>query len=265
MWEKDGGPQLPFYSRNFLDVRQWVSSIPLAQLMPILQKLQNEGFRTPPAGPGVNRKLGVSADQVQSHGIDLTNVLTPGGTGLVWTAVREGAALPRTHRFWVGEEKTPRTRASIVQVTNLGITVKDSPQNTLVFVTRLDTGEPVGSARVSIVRRDHQVFWRGTTNAEGIAIAPNPPLSNARRPGERAFIVMAEKDGDVAYVGSDWVEGLSPWEFDVEFNLSEAEPQFRGTVFADRAFPSFPGYTGSPWFMPHVMKGYDLLDAWERR
>ena len=35
----------------------------------------------------------------------------------------------------------PRVRASIVQVTNLGITVKDSPQNTLIFVTRLDTGQ----------------------------------------------------------------------------------------------------------------------------
>jgi len=39
--------------------------------------------------------------------------------------------------------------ATLVQVTNLGITVKDSPQNTLVLVTRLDTGAPVGGADVS--------------------------------------------------------------------------------------------------------------------
>jgi hypothetical protein len=27
------------------------------------------------------------------------------------------------------------------------------------------------------------------------------------------FIVTAEKDGDIAYVGSDWNEGISPWDF----------------------------------------------------
>ncbi|MFO0995051.1 MAG: FAD-binding oxidoreductase [Alphaproteobacteria bacterium] len=37
------------------------------------------------------------------------------------------------------------------------------------------------------------------------------------------------------------------------------------TVFADRPFPTVPGYRGNPWFMPIVMKRYDLLDRWERR
>ena len=30
------------------------------------------------------------------------------------------------------------------------------------------------------------------------------------------FIVTAEKDGDVAYVASNWNEGILPWEFDVK-------------------------------------------------
>ena len=45
---------------------------------------------------------------------------------------------------------------------------------------------------------------------------------------------MAEKDGDVAYVGSDWNEGVEPWEFGVPFSLDEAEPLLSGTVFSDR-------------------------------
>jgi uncharacterized protein YfaS (alpha-2-macroglobulin family) len=231
VWEKDGGPQLPFYSRNFLDVRQWLSAIQPNQLMPILLKLQKEGFKSAPAGPGVNRKLGVTADQIQSHGLDLKGALKPGGTGLVWTAVREGTTLPRTHRF-KQENDEPRTRASIVQVTNLGISVKDSPQNTLVFVTRLDTGAPVPGATVSIVRLDNRVQWRGTTGADGVAIAPDTPLRP--NPWQFSFIVTAEKDGDVAYVGSDWNEGISPWEFGTGVNLDEASPLLRGTVFTDR-------------------------------
>src|SRR4030095_8864521 len=138
-------------------------------------------------------------DRVQSHGLNLTGALRPGATGLVWTAVKEGEVLPRTHRF--GTE--PSTRASIVQVTNLGLTVKDSPQNTLVFVTRLDTGAPVPGANVSIVRTDNSTFWRGTTGADGVAMASSTPLRHPDNWYEFSFIVTAEKDGDVAYVGSN--------------------------------------------------------------
>ena len=49
-----------------------------------------------------------------------------------------------------------------------------------------------------------------------------------------SFIVTAEKDGDIAYIGSDWNEGVMPWDFGHSFNLSEAAPMLRGTVFSDR-------------------------------
>lgn len=37
------------------------------------------------------------------------------------------------------------------------------------------------------------------------------------------------------------------------------------TVFADRSFPTVPGHTGSPWFMPYVMRWYGMLDRWQSR
>ncbi len=46
--------------------------------------------------------------------------------------------------------------------------------------------------------------------------------------------MTAEKDGDVAYVGSDWNEGISPWEFGTGVNLRESVPLLRGSVFTDR-------------------------------
>ncbi|HET9360704.1 MAG TPA: Ig-like domain-containing protein, partial [Vicinamibacterales bacterium] len=232
VWEKDGGAQLPFYARNLLDVRQWASALEPSQLMPRLLELQKDRFNSPPAGDGVNRRLGVTPDRVQSHGLDLSGALRPGGTGLVWTAVREGELLPRTRR--VGFEA--RTRASVIQVTNLGITVKDSPQNTLVFVTRLDSGDPVAGATVSIVRMDNSTFWRGTTGADGVAMAPETPLRDPANIWRRQldFVVTAEKDGDIAYVGSDWNEGIMPWDFGTGVNLQEREPLLRGSVFTDR-------------------------------
>lgn len=32
------------------------------------------------------------------------------------------------------------------------------------------------------------------------------------------------------------------------------------TIFRERSFPTLPGYTGNPWFVPYVMKYYDWLD-----
>ena len=228
VWETGGGTVLPFYARNFRDVTQWAAPLTARELMPTLMKLQPR-FDLTPGGTGVERRLGGAADRVQSHGLDLSKALTPRGTGLVWTAVREGTAIPEA-----AVAERDRVRASIVQVTNLGITVKDSPQNTLVFVTRLDSGAPVPDARVSIIRPDNNVFWTGTTGADGVAIAPETPLREADDWWKFAFMVTAEKDGDIAYVGSDWNEGLSPWEFGASFNLNEASPMLRGTVFSDR-------------------------------
>ena len=107
-------------------------------------------------------------------------------------------------------------RASVVQVTNLGITVKDSPQNTLVFVTRLDTGAPVAGATVSHRQPDNSdVLDAGRPAPTASRSRPDTPLRDDDSWWKFAFVVIAEKDGDVAYVGSDWNEGICPWEFGI--------------------------------------------------
>jgi uncharacterized protein YfaS (alpha-2-macroglobulin family) len=246
VWETSGGTLLPFYARNLQNVTQWLLPIQPADLMEaVLRSRRNSFVEDPPPG-GTTRKLGVTPDQIQSHGLDVSKVLSGNQTGVLWAAVREGNPIPGARRYEINGR--PMTRASLVQVTNLGITVKDSPQNTLVFVTRLDNGAPVPGATVSLVRTDSTTHWRGATNADGIALfhpnaqsprvgdpgAPNTPLRDPERPWEFSFIVIAEKDGDVAYVGSDWNEGISGWEFGVGYDLFEASPVLRGSVFTDR-------------------------------
>jgi uncharacterized protein YfaS (alpha-2-macroglobulin family) len=228
VWETGSGTLLPFYARNYRNAIQWAVPVQPRELMPTIRRLQYH-FSEVPAGPGTPRPFGVTPDRIQSHGLDLSKALGTKSTGLVWAAVRPGETIPQAVTADGSE-----TRASLVQVTNLGINVKDSPQNTLIFVTRLDTGAPVAGANVSIVRLDNNVFWRGTTGANGIVIAPDTALRDAEEWWKLAFIVTAEKDGDVAYVGSDWNEGVQPWDFDMRFDLQEAAPLLRGTVFTDR-------------------------------
>ena len=233
VWERTGGPRLPFFARNVEQIRQWVAALRPGELMGRMLQLAGAPGVVPP-GNGSPRKLAVEADTIQAHGLDVSSALTD-GAGLVWAGIEDGTAIPRARPSWSTDaDPQGRRKSTIVQVTNLGITVKDSPQNTLIFVTRLDSGDPVPDARVSIVRRDESVFWRGTTNADGIAIAPDTPLRPDENPWQLAFLVLAEKDGDVAYVGSDWTEGIMPWEFGLALNLGEAGTLLRGTVFTDR-------------------------------
>ncbi len=235
VWEKSSGPMLPFSARNFRTVTQWLSRVSLDTLMPTLLTLQNDNFRTAPTGVGTARKLTVRPDAIQAHGIDLTPVLSAAGTGLVRATVMPGTTIDRVagQTDPDGTARTSLPRSTVVQATNLGLTVKDSPQNTLVFVTSLDTGAPVAHARVSIVNLKNVRVWQGTTNTDGIAMAPALPLRSDNA-WELQFIVTAEKDGDVSYVGSDWNEGIYPWAFDVPYALEEATPLLRGSVFTDR-------------------------------
>ena len=226
---------LPFYSRNLFDVKQWAAPLAPDQLMPTIRML-TPSFSTAPSVDPVDRKLGVTNDRIQSHGLDVVKALGARGTGLVWAAVENGTSLQNAKR------SVQPLRASLVQVTNLGVTVKDSPQNTLVFVTRLDTAAPVAGAKVSIINRDNSIHWSGTTGADGVATGPGIPHRERRYTGENDyaewqkpdFVVLAEKDGDIAYVGSNWNEGIEPWDFGTSFNRSESEPMLRGTVFSDR-------------------------------
>ncbi|HEX7190742.1 MAG TPA: MG2 domain-containing protein, partial [Thermoanaerobaculia bacterium] len=245
VWESTGGATLPFYARNFNNVMQWMQPIGVDQLVPALQALEKAGYHTPPPIPSHKRTLRPIADKTMSYGLDVSPALK-NGKGLAWVAVQNGEPITQSK---APEDVT--THATLVQVTNLGVNVKDSPQNTLIFVTRLDDGAPVGGANVSIRTMDNKVFWSGTTDAAGLALAPHtdirrdPKKESVSRGDEEEenwwqlvsslkFVVIAEKEGDTAYCASNWNEGIQPYDFETNFNLQEAEPTLRGTIFTDR-------------------------------
>lgn len=239
VWEHGGGTILPFHARNFRSVKQWLEPLTIETLMPAMLELRTKHFHMAPDGTPRERKLELPLDQIASIGIDLAPAIGSDARGLAWVAVQPGEAVARALVY------DPRPVSTLVQATNLGISVKDSPLNTLILVTRLDNAQPVEGANVSIRTRDNSVFWRGVTDADGLAIAPATDLRRKKEKGEEweeswyplgelHFAVIAEKDGDVAYVGSDWNDGVRPWDFDVDYDVSEADPQLRGRVFADR-------------------------------
>ncbi len=242
VWEATGGPVLPFHARNFRSVKQWLAPLALDDLMPTMLRLRESGFNVTPEGKGETRKLTTPRDKIASLGLNLKPAIGEDNLGLAWVAVEPGEAVSKSRVY------DPSPVSTLVQSTNLGISVKDSPRNTIILVTRLEDAKPVEGAAVSIRDKANKIFWSGTTDANGIAVAPNTDLRRNKEKeegesdweddwthlSELHFVVVAQKDGDLAYVGSDWNEGVMPWDFGVRYDLSEAEPQLRGKVFADR-------------------------------
>lgn len=249
VWETGNGATLPFSARNLRVVRQWLAPVRPAELMPRLRELVAKDFEGRPGGSGQTRTLNVTPDAIQSYGFDLSPALMA-GRGLAWAAVAPveaipGAPLTVSVPADLGTPNPPRESSTIVQVTNIGLTVKDSAASTLIFATRLDNGQAEPGVNVSLVDLDNKTLWQGRTNNDGVALAPalelrrkptNLPddLNDRLEYSDFRFIVIGEKNGDVAYVASDWTEGIVPWEFGLNFTPRAQGTVLRGAVFTDR-------------------------------
>ena len=139
----------------------------------------------------------------------------------------------------VGPEIEGRQRAfrALAQVTRLGLTAKFSPHQNLVFVTDLQTAQPVPEATVTIRDSEGTVHWRGTTDVEGRALAPGWAALGIAPPNEWSSptqYAVVEKEGDVAFTSSLYNEGLEPYRFDVRYDWNPEPRTFEGSVFTDR-------------------------------
>jgi hypothetical protein len=87
----------------------------------------------------------------------------------------------------------------LVLITDMGLSVKRTDSEMLVWVNSVSTAEPVAGAVVSIFTRTNQKILDGTTDADGIARFRLPEGSDDRIP----FAVVATKSGDAAVIKLD--------------------------------------------------------------
>jgi len=161
-------------------------------------------------------------------------------------------------------------------VTNLGVHLKWGAENALVWVTALDSGRPVGGARVTIQDCKGEVRWRGETDAHGIARVSGLPTravaprcadmqagsdfeqSRALRDTNEGLLVIAQTHDDLGLVHSSWDEGIQPWRFNVP--IAEEQGSLRAHTVLDR--PLFRA--GETVHMKHVLRrpslaGFDAV------
>jgi uncharacterized protein YfaS (alpha-2-macroglobulin family) len=108
---------------------------------------------------------------------------------------------------------------AVIVLSNLGVVGKYSADESVVWVTALDTAKPVEGASVEWYSRTNQLVDKSTTDKDGIArTMPDPFKSRAR-----AVIVVVRQGRDVTYLD---LRGSRLW-LPGEQTLADARP-FRG-------------------------------------
>ena len=156
-----------------------------------------------------------------------------------------------------------------VLVTNLSVHFKWGRESSLVWVTTLDTGEPVKNATVAIKDCQEKVLWTGTTDVSGIAKVqqslslenlPNCPYKMDRIDGHdrtqmgalhslwEGLFITARTENDMSFVHSSWNEGIEPWRFQLS-QESYLDPIIGHTIF-DRSLLR----AGETIHMKHILR-----------
>ncbi len=126
---------------------------------------------------------------------------------------------------------------SLLQVTEMGISAKFSPDNNIVWVTNLADASPVAGATVEIRDDANTILFRAETDSSGAVSTPGwkrlgVKLENQwQRPRQWAFVYNGD---DFAYTASDWGTGIYPYRFGINYDW-RAEPELmKGLLFTDR-------------------------------
>ncbi len=166
-----------------------------------------------------------AANKVGVSTVDLAPALSPGGHGLV----RVEVSAPEV-RDWSGDVAPS---VSLLQVTDLGATLKLAPDGATVWVTRLSDGTPVPDAAVQIVHGG-QVRWSGGTDREGLAVAAGDLVPDDWSSWRDPLWVVVRAGDDVAVTNHQWDDGMEGWSHGVSSSFDPAQTSLQLASFTDR-------------------------------
>ncbi len=142
-------------------------------------------------------------------------------------------------------------------VTNLAVHFKWGLESSLVWVTRLDTGEPVDNATIQVWDCHGKALAEASVNGDGVArfrdipVRDQAPYCDYQVFGS-GLVVTARSGDDFSFVHTSWNDGIEPWRFQVPQSY-DAPPISAETVF-DR--PLFRA--GETVHMKHVIRQQTL-------
>ena len=210
----------------------------------------------------------VSEDKLKITYLDLKKFNPSGQNSIIFSQVRVPSSYRSEGYCWI---------SATDNITDLGVTMKTSQDNIVLWVTSLQTAEPQGNLSVELRDIDNKTLWTGSTDQNGLVFAPGLKELNAKRknPWSAAvvFAFITSPGGD-AVLASSWNKGLEPWRFNLRYDDVE-NAALKSVLFTERGVyrPGekvyFKGFTRQKsdglWQMPKLEKGtLQVLDSrWE--
>ncbi len=184
-----------------------------------------------------------------------------------------GIPLPK-RGFYIVEVESRRLGSSVLGhepmyvptaalVTNLSAHFKKGRESSVVWVTSLDSGEPVAGARIVVHDASGRPLWTGTSDSDGIArIAGElPPPGSPPRCGEFCgYFVTASKEDDLTFVLSSWQKGIESWRYNLDYG-GGVDPSIAHTVFDRTLLRAGETVSMKHFLRRHVSGGLSGADA----
>ena len=170
----------------------------------------------------------IADNKAQKTYIDLKKFTPTASDSILFSQVRVPSAYRSNGYCWVG---------AVDNITDLGVTLKTSPDKVLVWVTSLETGKPLSGLSVELRDQDNKVLWQNTTDKQGIAWAPGleklQPYQKYHWERPVIYAFVTSPDGD-AVLASNWNDGLEPWRFNINYDYDPEDSLFKTALFTDR-------------------------------
>lgn len=218
-------PRHPVTAINITAVALAKALVPDDDIIPLYSKMEKANPSDKLEIPAGAEKLWRPADKPNASFktfADLSPALAPGGGGTVFLQLSDN------------EGKWLRALDNVARV---GVTLKTSPDSSLVWASYLKTGAPAPGLPVEIRGNSNKILWRGLTDKDGFALAPGwgrLGLAGANR-WERPRLWAFVKDGQgTAVLASDFRGGIEPWRFNIYSEFSPAARHYDGLFYAER-------------------------------
>ncbi len=225
--EAKGPKYLSLRVVNVDSVRREIKEIEDGEIGKFLSYLENEkSVLLKPNSPEV--KFKTEKDKFTIINMDLGKILGK-DFAIIYTEMEAKDVKPGTDY-----EKYSSFVKGILQITDIGISLKYSPHNMLIYTTSLSGGEPIPGCEIKIMNTLGEILWRGETDENGLCLSPGTEDLGLKDDWYTNFIVVAKKGGDRAFVTEELNEGIEGWQFNLDMEWEPSKRKVMGYIFTDR-------------------------------
>ena len=197
----------------------------------------------------INRFLHLNAlekfrNQQMRMPIELKEALGDARTGLLFLQV--------DHLGQTRYNTDYRFNKAFLEVGDIGVTWKYSPESNLIWTTSLNDTRPLSDVRVQIRNKNNLVLWEGFTDADGFCDSPGwAELGLAEERATHEYESEYEaydytfydepdlwltlsKANDAAVYSNEWGFGIDPWRFNISYDWYVQPEEYAGYMFTEK-------------------------------